>query len=98
MSGLARDLQNTFDKQRFIENLDNLRWLFLLMAFTIRMSIAAVERQHAAHHRCASLGNGSKPFHTFAADSLLCEARDAMCAAQRLQKDGLSVRLRCAIW
>ena len=70
--GFARDLQECVSQAEFESDIVNYEWFFLMIAFLLRMSIASVERRHAVH-RVQTRG-GTKPWHTFAADSNLAES------------------------
>ncbi|CAE7895079.1 unnamed protein product [Symbiodinium necroappetens] len=84
--GLAdcRELKEMLSEPEFVGDLLSWRWMFLLSSLIMKLSIASVEQRHARHKLSA---NPSTPFHTFAATSILQEARHQASAVERLEEE-----------
>ena len=82
--GFARELRESVSLESLLADLQHWRWMFLMTALVMKCSIAAVERRHAVHGRFA---NPNKPWHMFAVDSVLSEARHQMMARGRLEEE-----------
>ncbi|CAE7670376.1 unnamed protein product [Symbiodinium sp. CCMP2592] len=80
-AGLARELRSSLDKGAFLQGLPTLRWLFLMAAFSVKITVAPVERRHATHKQYANRG---MPFPLFSAGSILVECRFQASAVARM--------------
>jgi hypothetical protein len=82
--GFAREMRESVTEGDFRRDLSRWRWVFLMTAFVMKCTVAAVERRHAVHGR---LANPNKPWHMFCADSVLAEARHQTQARIRLEQE-----------
>lgn len=83
--GIARQIRALCSsKEEFLQNLGSWRWLLLMSALTVKLTIASVERRHATHKQNS---HPQMPVHLFAADSILAESRHQQMALQRLETE-----------
>ena len=81
--GIARQIKAACSsKEVFLQDLGRWRWLLLMSALTVKLTIASVERRHATHKQNS---HPQMPMHLFAADSILAESRHQQMALQRLE-------------
>lgn len=83
--GFSRQVRRVaVSKESFLDNLVDWKWLFLMSAMTLKLTVAGVERRHATHRQIA---HPQMPFHLFAADSVLCEARHQNMSLERMMHE-----------
>ncbi len=57
-------VQEHISKEDLLTKLPKYRWMFLLAAFTVKMTVAAIERRHATHRTFSMpfvLGSNAEP-------------------------------------